>query len=80
MRTYTPSYAGKDDAARREFQALVEAARRPDPYAHYEYLTVEPQRPQAGMEVLADGVNWNPGSGEGKYRRNAANNAWVFLG
>jgi hypothetical protein len=44
------------------------------------YLTAEPASPAAGMVVLADGVSWDPGSGEGMYRRNAANTAWVFIG
>lgn len=29
--------------------------------------TVEPQRPRDGQVVFADGVEWNPGSGEGFY-------------
>lgn len=44
------------------------------------YLPSEPARYWAGMYVMADGTNWDPGSGEGLYRRNAANSAWVFIG
>ena len=40
-------------------------------------LHVEPTRPRDGMVVYADGTNWNPGSGEGVYAREAA--AWVKL-
>lgn len=49
-------------------------------YSEQRYRAAEPARMRAGMLVLADGVNWNPGSGEGMYRRNAANTAWVHLG
>lgn len=37
-----------------------------------------PEKPRDGMIVLADGTNWNPGSGAGFYGRSAG--AWVFLG
>ena len=33
-----------------------------------------------GMLVCVDGTDWDPGSGEGVYRRDKANAAWVFLG
>ena len=39
----------------------------------------EPVRPQSGLIVYADGVEWDPGSGEGLYYYNAAG-VWVFLG
>lgn len=39
---------------------------------------VEPTKRYAGMIVLADGTDWNPGSGEGVYRYNGS--AWVFMG
>lgn len=45
-----------------------------------EYIADDPQ----GFKelVIADGVDWNPDgtSGPGKYYRNEANSAWVFLG
>lgn len=37
-----------------------------------------PAKPRDGMVRLADGVNWNPGSGEGAYIYYGA--AWHFLG
>lgn len=41
-------------------------------------LNVEPSKPRNGMIVLADGTNWDPGSGAGYYGyRNAS---WNFLG
>ena len=41
-------------------------------------LNVEPEKPRDGMIALADGTNWNPGSGAGMYGRIAG--AWVKLG
>lgn len=41
-------------------------------------LHVEPSKRNVGMLVLADGTNWNPGSGAGVYRWTGS--AWVFLG
>jgi hypothetical protein len=32
------------------------------------------------MLIYADGVNWNPGAGEGVYRRDKTNASWVLLG
>ena len=39
---------------------------------------VEPERPREGMIVLADGSDWNPGSGAGYY--GYRDGAWRFLG
>lgn len=41
-------------------------------------LHVEPERPRDGMIVLADGTDWNPGSGAGFYGRRGG--SWVLLG
>lgn len=40
--------------------------------------TVAPSKPRDGMLRLADGTNWNPGSGAGVYAYYGA--AWHFLG
>lgn len=40
--------------------------------------SAEPLRPRDGMLVDADGTNWNPGAGEGLYRRHLG--AWVRVG
>lgn len=37
-----------------------------------------PSKPREGMVVLADGTDWNPGSGAGFYGYRGA--AWVLLG
>lgn len=36
-----------------------------------------PARPKEGMLVIADGTNWNPGSGVGMYYYYGG--AWVFI-
>lgn len=40
-------------------------------------LGAEPDRPEDGMIVYADGTSWNPGSGAGFYGRESG--AWVKL-
>jgi hypothetical protein len=74
MKTYKP--VSRDP----EFQNIAQAAQRADPFAELVYLHAEPDRVRAGLFCLADGTDWNPGSGAGLYRRNEANNAWVFIG
>lgn len=39
---------------------------------------VAPAKPRAGLVVYADGVKWNPGSGEGVYAFSIAG-TWVKL-
>jgi hypothetical protein len=68
------------DYARQLHQQINKAAAAANPYSSQEYLHSEPSRIVAGMEVLADGTDWNPGSGAGRYRRNEAGTAWVFVG
>ena len=41
-------------------------------------LNKAPDKPQVGMIALADGINWNPGSGSGFYGYRAG--SWRFLG
>ena len=43
-------------------------------------LYVAPTRTRPCMLIYADGTQFNPGSGEGVYRRNIANTAWLYLG
>jgi hypothetical protein len=65
---------------RREHQAIKNALERADPWKTLEVRGIEPEKVVAGMLVIADGTEWNPGSGEGLYRRNKDNTAWVFIG
>jgi len=40
-------------------------------------LNAEPQKPQIGKIVFADGTNWNPGAGRGMYYYD--NSGWVKI-
>jgi hypothetical protein len=63
-----------------EFSAIKRAWEADKPSEELTVRHASPTKVMAGMLVYADGTDWNPGSGEGVYRRNAANAAWVFLG
>lgn len=54
-----------------ELQSGIEAIILPE-------LHVEPSKPREGMVVLADGSDWDPGSGAGYYGYRGG--AWHFLG
>lgn len=45
---------------------------------HLDTVHVAPTKPREGDIRLADGTNWNPGSGQGMYVYYGA--AWHFLG
>jgi hypothetical protein len=79
LKTYRAGQV-KDPQVQGELQSIEEAANRSDPFAELEYLHAQPVKVRKGMLVLADGTDWDPGSGAGLYRRNEANNAWVFIG
>jgi len=40
----------------------------------------EPKNKIQNMIIMADGTNWNPGSGRGVYRYEAGTDSWVHLG
>jgi hypothetical protein len=61
----------------REFERVEEAFNLFDLITLKE-LNTEPAKPRTGMVVLADGTNWNPGSGAGVYARYGG--SWVKLG
>lgn len=65
---------------RRFTTQLIAALNAPQKFLEYEIQHAEPSKIRAGMIVYADGTDWDPGSGAGGYRRNEANNAWVFVG
>jgi hypothetical protein len=56
---------------------LIATALRELTIPRWQELAVAPEPPRDGMIVYADGTNWNPGSGEGFYGRQAG--AWVKL-
>lgn len=47
-------------------------------FVRFKVLHREPKRPRHGDVVMADGTDWDPGSGEGLYVRKTA--GWSFLG
>lgn len=59
--------------------AIQQAAQRADPKNTLIYLHAAPAKTSAGDMVLADGTDWNPGSGAGLYQRNEANTAWICI-
>lgn len=61
-----------------EFVNVMTAWSEPDEYRLLKVLSAAPKKPIDGMEVLADGTNWNPGSGAGRYYY--LNNSWHFMG
>jgi hypothetical protein len=69
----------KDKEVAEEFARVERALNEAQPFFELQVLHAEPKRMRPGMLILADGTDWDPGSGEGPYIRNAANNAWVFL-
>jgi hypothetical protein len=84
VKTYKAGQPPQDPAQvpgflRQELPAIEQAANRADPLAELIYLHAEPTRMRKGMLVLANGTNWDPGSGAGLYLRNEANDAWLFI-
>lgn len=85
MNTYRPGFVPSDPAQlpgflRAETQSIQKAANSKVPHIAMEILHAAPERVFAGMVLIADGTDWNPGAGAGMYRRNEANTAWVHLG
>lgn len=76
----TDSVGRLADWCLRQFIKISEALYTPSGNVTFTVLYAEPSKVRAGMVVYADGTTWNPGSGQGLYRRNVANSAWVFLG
>lgn len=80
---YKPSNVPNDPRAlpqflRNEFASIKRASEAGEPITRRRVLHAEPAKSQDGDEVEADGVNWNPGSGRGKYVKR--NGAWAFVG
>lgn len=74
MAQYVPGGGSIDQ----ELRAVAEAMQQPNEALYLAMLYVEPAKPRDGMIALADGANWNPGSGAGYYGYRAG--AWRFLG
>mgnify|MGYP000122881985 CR=1 FL=1 len=61
-----------------ELDQVSRAMGEPNDMLLLEMRYVAPAKPRDGMVVLADGTNWNPGSGGGFYGYRAS--VWRFLG
>jgi hypothetical protein len=62
------------------FSWLETALNAAQPEFTYQVRNVAPTKTWAGLSTYADGVNWNPGYGEGLYVRDKNNAAWVPAG
>lgn len=62
----------------RELEAVEKALAGASDFLLLKELHVEPGRKRAGMVVLADGTDWDPGDGAGFY--GYYNGAWNKLG
>jgi hypothetical protein len=61
-----------------ELDKLSELLSEMGEFLQLKELHVEPEKPRSGMVVLADGTDWDPGSGAGFYGYYGA--AWTKLG
>jgi hypothetical protein len=79
---YTPDDPPADPAQLQRFLRdelrKISAAIQLLALGHIDKTHVAPAKPRDGYIRLADGTNWNPGSGQGVYVYYGA--AWHFLG
>jgi hypothetical protein len=75
---YRPTGQVTDPQAKAEFEALAQASARSRPSIQLQTLHTAPARVGDGLCVLADGTNWDPGSGAGIYGYYGG--AWHKLG
>lgn len=61
-----------------ELRKLQETLNGPVDGVVYNTLHAEPRKLVEGLTVEADGADWNPGAGAGRYTYRAG--AWVLLG
>lgn len=61
-----------------ELKRVSEAMQSPNEILILTPLSVAPKKPRDGFMAMADGTNWNPGSGAGFYGYRAG--SWRFLG
>ncbi len=80
---YRPGFVPQEparlpDYIAQEQEKLLQAIEGPRAYLVLQVTHTAPPKPFDGMEVLADGTNWNPGSGAGRYYY--LSNSWHFMG
>lgn len=81
MPRYTPGSVPNEATGLRgwiagELRRIADALNKPETL-ELETTATAPAKPRAGMIVYADGVAWDPGSGEGFYGYEAG--GWVKL-
>ena len=74
MSKYTPSGMTTED----ELWNIAKAMQSPNEFLMVAMSHKQPDKPRDGMIILADGTDFNPGSGAGFYGYRAG--AWRFLG
>jgi hypothetical protein len=50
-----------------EFQSVARSQSDTVDFVQFNVLHVEPSKPREGLECVADGTDWDPGAGAGKY-------------
>jgi hypothetical protein len=71
-------YVPTGQPVERELGSISQAMQSPNAALFLTPLAVAPLKPREGMVVMANGTNWNPGSGAGFYGYRAG--SWRFLG
>lgn len=71
-------YVPQGQSIEQELQSVSRALQQPNEALFLSMRYTVPLKPRDGMIVLADGTNWNPGSGAGFYGYRAG--SWRFLG
>jgi len=77
--TYKPGFSTDPDLTGERIR-LQRALNDAQPEFTLQVRHAAPAKTWAGMLCYFDGSDFNPGSGEGVYRRDKANLVWVFLG
>lgn len=82
---YSPSTPPNDPSQlalylQQELLRLKQSLDSAQPSLRLQIIHAAPTKVFADMVIYADGTDYDPGSGAGIYRRNEANNAWVFIG
>lgn len=77
MIIYRPTYCPPQfspDWIQRELERVGDATAD---VHQYPTLHAAPEKPRVGLQVYADGTDWNPGSGEGLYVYKSG--GWTFV-
>jgi hypothetical protein len=73
---YTDDVTQLCEWVNRELVGIEDALRKLELVEYH----VVPEKPFNGLKVIADGTDWNPGSGRGVYWYDGDTSSWKFLG